>query len=48
MIQGARAREKARLPLLKLARFGSTSTSKGSLRHDANVVAVTGIEVSTT
>jgi predicted P-loop ATPase len=44
LIQSARAREKARLPLLKLARFGTTATAKGSLRHDANVIAVSGIE----
>jgi len=44
MIGEARAREKARLPLLKLARFGDVPTPKGSLRHDANVTAVTGVE----
>jgi hypothetical protein len=31
-------------PLLKLATFGSTRTDKGSLRHDANVLSVTGVE----
>lgn len=35
---------KAALPLLKFARFGDQRTDKGSLRHDANVVAVTGVE----
>jgi len=44
MIGEARAREKARLPLLKLARFGNVLTARGSLRHDANVTAVTGVE----
>jgi hypothetical protein len=32
------------LPWLKLACFGSQKTDKGSLRHDANVLAITGIE----
>jgi hypothetical protein len=36
--------EKSRCRLLKLARFGDRRTDKGSLRHDANVIAVTGIE----
>jgi hypothetical protein len=36
---------KARLPWLKLARFGDARTERGSLRHDANVVEVYGIEV---
>jgi putative DNA primase/helicase len=35
---------KDNLPWLKLARFGSQRTDKGSLRHDANVLAITGIE----
>jgi hypothetical protein len=43
-IAQARAREKSGLPLLKLARFGDQASKKGSLRHDANVTAVTGIE----
>ena len=37
-------RSKDRLPWLKLARFGDAKTDKGSLRHDANVRAITGIE----
>lgn len=37
------AREKASLPLLKLATFGDAQTANGSLRHDANVVEITGI-----
>ncbi|SIQ11291.1 Primase C terminal 2 (PriCT-2) [Aromatoleum tolulyticum] len=36
---------KSELPLLKLARFGTQRTARGSLRHDANVIEVTGIEV---
>ena len=34
----------AELKLLKSARFGDTRTTAGSLRSDANVIAVTGIE----
>ena len=52
-IQNTRAPSKSALPLLKLAQFGSkrtppdpTNPNKGnSLRHDANVVSVSGIEV---
>jgi predicted P-loop ATPase len=40
----ATAKAKADLPWLKLARFGDVKTDKGSLRHDANVLAITGIE----
>jgi hypothetical protein len=35
---------KARLPWLKLATFGEARTEHGSLRHDANVITVTGVE----
>src|SRR5262249_29346221 len=38
LIQGATAPTKARLALLKLARFGDTPGPGGSLRHDANVI----------
>ncbi len=31
-------------PLIKLARFGDKRTLKGSLRHDANMIEVTGLE----
>lgn len=31
-------------PLLKLAVFGDKATAKGSLRHDANVLKITGVE----
>ena len=32
------------LPWLKLAEFGDEKTPKGSLRHDTNVVQITGVE----
>ena len=38
------APEKDKLALLKLARFGDLRTEKRSLRHDANVLAVYGLE----
>lgn len=38
------AGSKAELPLWKLALFGDKRTNKGSLRHNANVLSVTGIE----
>jgi hypothetical protein len=38
------AAEKDKLALLKAARFGEMRTDKGSLRHDANVLEVFGIE----
>ena len=44
MIQNTAAREKSLLPWIKLAVFGETRTDKGSFRHDANVLAITGIE----
>jgi hypothetical protein len=36
--------EKAQLPWLKCAKFGEERTDDGSLRNNANLVAVTGIE----
>lgn len=36
--------DKAGLPWLKLARFGDRRSDKGSLRHDGNVLGITGIE----
>lgn len=36
--------KKEDMPLLKLATFGALRSDKGSLRNDANVVCVTGIE----
>jgi putative DNA primase/helicase len=43
-IQTVTAARKDKLPWLKLARFGDVTTDKGSLRHDANVLAISGIE----
>ncbi|MGH9436802.1 MAG: PriCT-2 domain-containing protein [Terriglobia bacterium] len=37
-------RSKDRLPLLKLARFGNLRSKNNSLRHNENVIAITGIE----
>jgi hypothetical protein len=39
------ARKKADLPWLKLATFGSKRSDKGSLRHDHNVLQITGVEL---
>lgn len=44
-VLSAAKREKDKLPWLKLASFGKQRSDKGSLRHDANVVAVTGLEI---
>ena len=44
LIETTDAAQKAALPWLKLARFGDLRSAKGSLRHDANVQAITGIE----
>src|SRR5690349_7335999 len=38
------APSKDKLPLWKLATFGRGRTAQGSLRHDRNVIAITGIE----
>jgi hypothetical protein len=35
---------KGSLPWLKLARFGDAKSDRGSLRHDRNLIAVSGIE----
>lgn len=35
---------KAKCPLIKLARFGERRSEKNSLRHDANMIEITGIE----
>lgn len=43
-IEAERAPAKGDLPWLKLATFGDVTTVKGSLRHEANLVQVTGIE----
>jgi hypothetical protein len=44
LIRDTSAPGKGELPWLKLARFGNSKTDKGSLRHDRNVIVVTGIE----
>lgn len=41
----ATAPTKSKLPWLKMARFGKKKTDKGSLRHDKNVVEITGVEL---
>ncbi|MFT4149483.1 MAG: AAA family ATPase [Paracoccaceae bacterium] len=38
------ARDKAALPLVKLATFGNVRTIHNSLRHDANLLRVSGVE----
>lgn len=43
-IKAATAPTKAQLGWLKLARFGEARTAKGSLRHDANLIAISGLE----
>jgi hypothetical protein len=44
MLRDTTAPSKAELPWLKLATFGDVRTPRGSLRHDGNITAVTGIE----
>lgn len=44
LVLATSAPTKAALPWLKLARFGDTRTASGSLRHNANVISITGIE----
>jgi putative DNA primase/helicase len=43
-IHATSAPTKEQLPWLKLAKFGDTRTGKGSLRHNSNVIAITGLE----
>jgi hypothetical protein len=43
-IQDTTALTKDNLPWLKLVRFGDLRTNKHSLRHNANVVTITGVE----
>lgn len=38
------ADSKAALPLVKLGTFGNTRSRKGSLRHNANMIAIEGVE----
>jgi hypothetical protein len=39
------AKTKQDLPLIKFATFGDKRTDKGNLRHDGNVLSISGIEV---
>src|SRR4051812_30860731 len=43
-IAATTAATKAELPWVKLAHFGNRATAKGSLRHDQNVLGITGVE----
>src|SRR3954451_24256748 len=43
-INAVTAARKADLPWLKLVKFGEMRSNKGSLRHDANIIAISGIE----
>ena len=43
-ISATTADSKTALPWLKLARFGTARTDKGSLRHNANVLGLSGVE----
>lgn len=44
IIRARTAPQKSMLPWLKAAQFGEQRTAKGSLRHDANLLAISGIE----
>ena len=44
-IEAARAPSKAQLEWLKLASFNDQRSPKGSLRHNANITRVTGVEI---
>ncbi|WP_444463925.1 hypothetical protein [Rhodobacter capsulatus] len=44
MVRMTRAKDKGNLPLWKLGTFGESRTIKGSVRFDANLLRVTGIE----
>jgi len=45
MIRSATAPAKEAQPLLKLARYGAQRSPAGALRHDGNVIAVSGVEI---
>ena len=45
LIQNTTATAKAKLRWLKLAKFGNKPSSEGCLRHNANVLEISGIEV---
>lgn len=44
-INKPRKGRKEELPLLKLAVFGDKTSPRGSLRHDDNIVSITGVEL---
>ena len=44
LLTNTTAPEKSALPLIKLATFGDVRTERGSLRHDANLLSVSGVE----
>lgn len=43
-LTGTTAPGKTALPLVKLGTFGEARTERGSLRHDANLLSVSGVE----
>lgn len=45
LILSTTASKKADLPWLKLATFGGERSDKGSLRHDKNMISISGIEL---
>lgn len=45
LIRTTTASSKDKLPWLKLAEFGDNKSKKGSLRHDANVRTISGVEL---
>jgi hypothetical protein len=45
MVQRASAPTKSQLPWMKMARFGKLRTPKGSLRNNANVRSISGVEL---
>src|SRR5689334_7481086 len=44
-LRAATAPRKDALPLVKLAVFGDVKSDNGALRHDANLTAITGVEL---
>lgn len=44
LLSGTTARNKSELPLIKLGSFGDVPTTDGSLRSDANMLRVSGVE----
>ena len=44
-ISSKKATNKSKLPWLKLATFGEVKSKRGSLRYNANVIAITGVEL---